>query len=194
MKYTAEELQDILEKHKKWRYGQAGGERAYLRNADLTGADLTGAYLIGAYLTGADLTGADLTGAYLRNADLRNAYLIGADLTGATVDEKTTINFPIACPETGSFIGWKKAGEKIVKLQICEDARRSSATGRKCRCDKALVLEIQELDGTKSNLTEVNSDYSETFVYKVGEVVSEPKFYSLRWEECAPGIHFFITR
>ena len=64
---------------------------------------------------GADLRGADLRGANLRDA--KGCYL--------------------SCPTEGSFIGWKKASGHIVKLRIPEDARRSSATGHKCRCDKA---------------------------------------------------------
>ena len=54
-KYTTEELKEVLDKHRKWRLGEEGGERA-----DLRGAYLRGAYLRGAYLRGADLRGADL--------------------------------------------------------------------------------------------------------------------------------------
>jgi uncharacterized protein YjbI with pentapeptide repeats len=75
---TADEWREILEKHAQWARGEAGGERADLRGADLQGADLRGADL-----QGADLRGADLQGAYLRGADLRGAYLQGADLRGA---------------------------------------------------------------------------------------------------------------
>lgn len=62
---TQEELNVILDKHKKWLSGKEGGERAnlrraYLREADLSGADLRRAYLGGADLSGADLSGADL--------------------------------------------------------------------------------------------------------------------------------------
>ena len=100
----------------------------------------------------------------------------------------------MACPEIGSFIGFKKADGKIVELEICEDARRSSATGRKCRCDKAKVLSITELDGSKADILEMSSDYDKAFVYKVGEIVEEPKFCEDRFNECASGIHFFINR
>ena len=47
---------------------------------------------------------------------------------------------PYACPDTGSFIGYKKAGKFIIELKILSDARRCSATERECRCDKAEVL------------------------------------------------------
>ena len=82
----------------------------------------------------------------------------------------------------------------IVVLEIPEDAKRLSATGRKCRCDKAKVLGIQNIDGTRSNLTKVVSDRTDDFVYKVGEIVSVDDFDENRWNECSTGIHFFINR
>ena len=38
------------------------------------------------------------------------------------------------------------------------------------------------------------SSYDLDFVYRVGETVSVDDFDDNRWNECAPGIHFFITR
>lgn len=81
-----------------------------------------------------------------------------------------------------------------MKLLIPEDARRSSATGRKCRCDKAFVVAIETLDGELTELDKIASDYVSTFIYKVGEIVTEPKFCEDRFKECAEGIHFFINR
>lgn len=163
---------------------------ADLYRADLRGADLSKANLCGANLCGANLYGASLRGANLYRANLRRANLCGADLRGAN-----NIPFiPMACPDTGTFVAWKKANGHIVKLEIPADARRSSAAGRKCRCDKAKVIEIQELDGSPSELTEVASGYDRNFVYRVGEIAEEPKYDEDRWNECAPGIHFFINR
>ena len=173
---------------------------AYLRGADLHGADLHGADLCradlrGAYLCWADLHGADLRGADLHGAYLRGADLHGADLTGANLRDAEGIPFtPFVCPDTGSFIAYKKAGGYIVKLQIPEDAKRLSATSRKCRCDKAQVLEIQNLGGTTADLTEIRSDHDKNFIYKVGKIVSVDNFDENRWNECSTGIHFFINR
>ena len=100
----------------------------------------------------------------------------------------------MACPTDGSFIGWKKASGYIVKLQITEDARRSSAGGEKCRCDKAYVVEIQNIDGTKAGIETVHSNHDANFVYTVGATVEVSDFDDDRWSECAPGIHFFIDR
>jgi hypothetical protein len=100
----------------------------------------------------------------------------------------------MSCPDTGRFIGFKKASGFIVKLEITVDAKRCSATGRKCRCNKAIVLEIQNIDGSVSDLMSVRSSYDPSFIYKVGEVVEEPNFNEDRWNECSAGIHFFINR
>ena len=195
---------------------------ADLRDANLCGANLCGADLYGAYLCGAYLCGADLCGANLRDADLRDADLYGADLRGADLRDadlcgaylcgaylcganlygadlrganlRDAKGCYLSCPTEGSFIGWKKASGHIVKLRIPEDARRSSATGHKCRCDKAYVMEIQNMDGTKATEDTVRSDHDKNFVYTVGATVEVPDFDDNRWSECAPGIHFFIDR
>ena len=203
-KISDTELKAIIYKHAKWARGEDGGERADLRDADLRGADLRNADLRDADLRGADLCnanlrGADLSGANLRNADLRDANLSDANLRDAKNIDKIAWNartafYPLQCPETGSFIGYKKAADKIVMLEICADAKRSSATSRKCRCSKAKVLSITHLDGSDSGLTEVRSNYSKEFVYRVGETVEVPDFDENRWNGCAPGIHFFVTR
>ena len=179
----------ILEKHAKWLRGEDGGERADLCNADLRNANLCNADLRNANLCNADLRNADLCGANLCCANLR-----GAKNTDKTAWDAYTAFYPLQCPETGSFIGYKKAADKIVMLEICADAKRSSATSRKCRCSKAKVLSITHLDGSDSGLTEVRSNYSKEFVYRVGETVEVPDFDDNRWNECAAGIHFFITR
>ena len=179
---------------------------ANLRGADLSGADLSGADLSGANLRGADLSGAnlsvaDLSGANLRGANLRGADLRGADLSGADLSE-TKIDpmllnkfYPICCPEAGNFVAWKKVrGNFIVKLEVTENAKRSSAFGRKCRCNEAKVLDIQNLDGTSADVTEVYSKHDANFAYRVGETVRVDNFDEDRRNECAPGIHFFITR
>lgn len=118
-------------------------------------------------------------------ADLSGAYLSGA---------KNIPYIPMACPDSGVFTAWKKAGGKIVKLLIPEDARRSSATGRKCRCDKAVVIAIENLDGTAPGIVSVASNRDRNFIYTVGETVSVPDFCEDRFQECAAGIHFFINR
>ena len=170
---------------------------ANLRGADLSDANLRGADLRDANLSGADLRCANLCGANLSDANLRCADLSDANLSGANLRDADLCDAKgcyLSCPTEGSFIGWKKASGHIVKLRIPEDARRSSATGHKCRCDKAYVMEIQNMDGTRATEDTVRSDHDQNFVYTVGATVEVPDFDDNRWSECAPGIHFFIDR
>ena len=158
--------------------------RTILSYSDLSNADLCCADLSASDINEADLSGADLSGADLRGADLS-----GADISGAK-----NINCPISCPEKGSFIGFKKANGLIVELEIPSDALRSSATTRKCRCSKAKVISITNPDGSPSNVTSIPSSWDGNFVYRIGDIVEVADFDTNRWNECAPGIHFFITR
>ena len=168
---------------------------ADLSGACLCGADLSGAYLCGANLRGADLSGATLRDAYLRDANLRNADLRGANLSDANLSGAEEFPYiPMVCPEEEDFIGWKRAGDKIVKLHIPQDALRSSATTRKCRCNKAEVVEIYNIDGTIADERIVSSNYDSSFTYEVGKTVEVQDFDTNRWNECAKGIHFFINR
>ena len=215
-------LKEILEKHEIWLNEEQGGERADLRyanlrdadlsdtnlwNADLRYADLrdanlryanlsdtnlTGANLTDADLRNTDLTGADLKDAYLKDADLRDANLRYADLTGIKTNVYT-IGYNLACPEEGSFIGYKKAGKYLVKLLILKDSKRSSATTSKCRCDKAKVLDIENVE-TGEKIEEIESNFDSEFIYKVGEIVSVDNFDDNRWNEYALDIHFFMNR
>ena len=172
---------------------------ASLGCADLGYADLGGANLEYANLDGADLRDADLRGANLVHANLYDADLSGADLGGANLWSTDlscvkNIFFPMACPEKGSFIAFKKAGCYIIELFIPSNAKRCSATSRKCRCSKAKVISITTPSGDKTNITEVHSNYDPNFIYKLGEYVEVKNFDDNRWNECSTGIHFFITR
>ena len=168
---------------------------ADLKGADLTGADISWADLADAVLIGAKLEDADLKGAFLEGADLNEADITGANINWANLNGAKNIPFiPLACPSKGAFIGWKKVeGKYLVKLQIPEDARRLSATTRKCRCDKAMVLDITSLDGNKHYDEVTNNRYNET-IYKVGEFVYPDSFDENRWNECSNGIHFFVNK
>lgn len=136
---------------------------------------------------------ADLRDAGLYEADLREADLRGADLRGAKASAITAF-FALQCPETGAYIAYKKASGLIVELEIAKDAKRSSATSRKCRASKAKVLSITTLDGKNAEVSSVKSDYDSSFVYTVGETVEVQNFDENRWNECSSGIHHFITR
>jgi hypothetical protein len=217
---NSKQLSEILESHKEWILGR-GGQRADLQGADLQGAYLQGAYLRGAYLRGADLQGADLRGAdlqgadlrgaylqgaYLRGAYLRGAYLRGADLQGADLqgaylqgaDLRGAKNIEWADAVTrilpeGDIVGWKKCREGIVKLLIPSKAKRSNATGRKCRAEYAIDKGHFTFDGKRTR-KDFTSQHDDGFVYKVGTTIKPDKWDDDRWNECSTGVHFFITR
>lgn len=176
-----EEVKDILEKHKKWLNNEADGVRASLYGADLQFLDLSEA----------DLSWADLRVADLQGANLDRTNLYGADLRGA----KNIPFIPFACPEKGEFVAFKKCGKYIVELLIPSDAKRCSATTRKCRASYAKVVSITTFAGEPVNTDSViNTDYFPTIVYKIGEFVYPDGFDDDRWNECSHGIHFFVNR
>ena len=215
-------LNEVLEKHEMWLKDEEGGECANLSGADLKHANLSDVDLSYANLSGADLKHANLENADLSHADLKNVNFSDADLSNVDLsyanlynvnlsdtnlynadlrhanlrNVKTnmyTIGYSLACPEEGSFIGYKKANRYLVKLLILEDAKRSSATTMKCRCDKAKVLDIENIK-TGLKVMKVSSNYNSNFIYKVGEIVTVDNFDDNRWNECAPGIHFFMNK
>ena len=148
-----------------------------------------GLYHKGLFHKGLHLGGANLAGADLRGADLRGAILI---------DAINVPDIPLACPSEGSFVAWKKVkivlqGSYLVKLEIPTDARRSSATTKKCRCDKALVLDIEDLTTGEHPKRVVNYNYTRC-VYEVGRMVYPDSFNEDRWRECSNGIHFFMNK
>jgi hypothetical protein len=176
---------------------------ADLRSADLRSADLSGADLRSADLRSADLSGADLRGADLRSADLRGADLCSADLRGAdlrsadlrSADLSGAKNIPILVagqssivPESGQFTGWKKCKDGVlVRLIVGKKARRSNASGRKCRAEYVKVMEVI---GAEIGI----SQYDNKTEYRVGKIVRCDKWNEDRWVECGAGIHFFLTR
>ena len=210
------DLKKILDEHLLWLNGEGGScanlfganlrganlSDADLRCANLSDADLRCANLRNADLSNADLRDADLRGANLRcanlsNADLSDSDLCNADLCEASIDQMMwniyTVFYPLQCPESGSYIGYKKASGLVVELEIPADARRSSATSRKCRASKAKVLSITDINGNPAG-GQVKSNYDPNFVYAIGETVEVTDFDDNRWNECSTGIHHFITR
>ena len=190
---------------------------SYLYGANLRDANLSGTKLCGAILCEANLCGTNLCGTNLRGADLSDANLCGADLSFANLcgtklcdanlrgaDLRNTNNIPYipySCPSDGSFIGWKKVstykedyrGNYLIKLEIPEDARRCSAISIKCRCDKAKVLSITNIESGEA--VDVITNLNEkACVYKVGKMVYPDYFDDNRWNECSHGIHFFVNK
>lgn len=194
-----------------------------LNNANLSYADLSFCNLQNIKLTNVNLEystllQSNLSNSTLINVNLSNAMLIYSkcpmtvfeevdfyysDCGRAVMNDSTFINVKSLndqCPKEGSFIGWKKCYSNksnkayIVKLEIPTDAKRCSATTNKCRCSKAKVLEIQNIDSTIADVTRVFSEYNKSFIYKVNETIYSDSFDDRYWNECSHGIHFFMNR
>ena len=166
-------LNEILENHNH-----------YLRR------DVKGLASMRANLRGANLRYANLRYANLSRANLSRANFRDADLR----DAKNIPYIPLECPSEGSFIGWKKINKILIKLEIPEDARRSSATTKKCRCDKAKVLGFYDLNSTELNIDKIINHSYNMCEYIKGEMVYPDSFDEDRWNECSHGIHFFINK
>lgn len=214
-KMSESEISRCLESHRLWLRGDPLGVRADFSRVDLSHCDLSNTNLKRANLSWADLRHADLSyadlsfsdftlsdmsGANLECANLECTNLFSADLIGANLHNikvsSSTQWYFTHCPEEGSFIGWKlcegHGGYSLVKLKILKDAKRSSATTNKCRCDKAKVLAIYDYE-----MNEVPRAWSfrdSNFVYEIGKTVFVEDFDENRWNECSTGIHFFLTK
>ena len=126
--------------------------------------------------------------------------LIGgrADLSGANLYEAKNGDLvkaqTVIVPE-GDIIGWKKCLDNvIVKLLIPKEAKRSNATGRKCRAEYVEVLDLIYGNDKRKKVEKAISSHDKKTEYKKGETVKCDKWDEERFNECSGGIHFFITR
>ena len=193
LKYA--KLSDANLKRANFKYADsrfADFKYADLRYACAISTGFEGCDFESAILRWANLKHADLEGVDLKYADISYARLSGALMKDIEVNTDTT-GYALACPEKGSFIGYKKAGKCIVELLILDDSKRVSATSARCRTDKARVLEIRDIE-TNALVDEVCSDYDSNFVYKTGEIICVKDFDNDRWNTFTTGIHFFISK
>ena len=194
---------------------------AELIRVNFSNANLTGASFEEAILNDVNFSGANLTGVYfakarfmyvnLDNANMQDAMMRLVDFEHVKINKDTNLFIPLRCPSSGSFIGWKKAlcdNEPteyydnrtqhyplcIVKLLVPEDARRSSAFGEKCRCDKAIILGAYDYETGRplDKSAVIRSAHSFDFAYHIGDTITIPDFDDNRWNECSSGFHFFI--
>lgn len=142
-KITAEELNDILEKHKKW-LNDKGGEKADLRKANLSGADLRGTDLRQADLRETDLSGADLQGTDLQYASLRRADLGSSDLRYANLLRADLSSIDL---QYASLLG--------ASLQ-CADLRGSNLSSSVLRCANLYCANLYCADLRDADLRDAN--------------------------------------
>jgi hypothetical protein len=136
--YSAVELAEIIEKHRKWLDGEEGGDRASLVGVNLVGVNLDGASLDGASLDRASLGGASLVGASLVGASLVGASLVGARLDGVNLDG--------ASLDRASLGGASLVGASLVGASLVGASLVGASLG-----------EIASLCGCLGNLSEIKS-------------------------------------
>lgn len=206
MKYDGTNLAAVLNAHMEWVCSAGeNGDRADFTGASLQGLDMSGVCLYGAVLRGTDffrtvLCHADLRKADMAGANLRETCLEHAQLCGAL----NVPHIPLRVPDSGAFIGWKRvalapeicAYERtgIAKLQIPEDARPTSNLNGECRADRAIVLEIQALDGTPLPGASGWAIRDRQTRYTVGETIICPNYGEERFTPWTPGIYFYPDR
>ena len=205
MKYTKEELKNIVENHQHWinedcadwKNMRANLEGAYLKDANLycanlycanlEGANLYGANLYGANLYCANLEGANLEGANLEGANLYGANIEGANLYCANIDEKEKFRLGQILKEP--MTGYKKTREGIViTATIPAGAIVFCINGSKCRTNKARIIDM----GGQNEV--LHSSYDNYFEYRLMQDIEIEDFNLMYNVECAPGFHFFRTR
>ena len=187
---------------------------ANLKLAILAGAQLCDCCFDGANLDGADLYASNLDYASFEGASLRYARIGGADnsyyadftnadLTDAEfydceLDEKsfegaTGFHPHMRCPEEGSFIAWKKCrDDRIIKLLVPENAKRTGTSVYTCRASEAVVLEIW--DHSNEPCEEAVSGFESDFIYRKGETVYPKEAFDDKLLADGSGVHFFLTR
>ncbi len=149
--------------------------------------------LVGTSLVASDLRTSKLSHVNIDCADFTNAILIGTILEDINYTYRT-VNFNNVCPIGIYFYAYKKCfNNRLVKLLIPKDARVSSATSRACRCDKAKVIAITNLDGSGS-YSEASSYVDDSFIYKLGEMIYADDYDDDVWRESTHGIHFWVTK
>jgi hypothetical protein len=149
--YAHEDLQRILDAHRKWLLGEEGGSRANLRGANLRGADLSRADLRRADLSRADLRRADLSRADLRRADLSGANLSRADLRGATL-RGTNLSGDTVLTDG---VTWGEYLRDVVPALLCAGGKPLAAVASPetwachswTNCPMATAFDVQDLNG-----------------------------------------------
>ena len=163
---------------------------ANMRNANVSYVDMRNANVSYANMSYANICSVDMRYANMRNVDMRNTNMMGVDMIGTNmscVDMSGVDRLRKGIKLSEPIIGWKKCNNNVlVKLEIPRGAIVFSINNKKCRTDKAKVLEIIGADRAYSN--------HKFFSYYVGDIIEVFNFNCEYNVECAEGIHFFKTR
>ena len=186
LRYT--DLRNANMSYANMRY--ANMRNANVSYANMSYADMRNTNMSYANMSYADIRSVDMRYANMRSVDMRNVNMIGVDMIGANMkgaDMRGVDRLKKGIKLSEPIIGWKKCKNNVlVKLEIPRGAIVFSINNKKCRTDKAKVLEIIGADRAYSN--------NKFFSYYLGDIIEVFNFNCEYNVECAEGIHFFRTR
>lgn len=207
MRFDGENLDAVLKAHKKWILsgGENDDDRADFSETDVSYMDLNRKMLYGANFRNAMCIATDFYRSDLERCDFTGANVHEACFTFASTRGAIGLpHIPMVCPDTGSFVGWKRIkanpdghhyeNSLIAKLLIPEDAQRVSMSNGECRASKAIVLEIQTLDGQVIEHGVGVSIYDRKTLYVPGATVEANGFSKERDVHHTQGIFFYVDR
>ena len=140
-------------------------------------------------LADANLAGANLAVANLALANLARANLAGANLARAKEIASKDLEQFFQIPQEGELIVWGKKNGILVKMLVPRDSKRTgNLINRKCRAE---FIEVLAVEGAE--VVVVKNAYAAT-EYRAGQVVHAHAWDDNGFIDCAPGIHFFLTR
>lgn len=140
------ELNEILEKHKKWLAGEPNGECAILRDCDLNHSELRGSKL-----SECDLSGSNLFDSDLCHSDLSYSNLSGCNLSGCNLRGSDLSNCDLSRSNmSGCYLG----GSKLIDC----DLSHSNMSGCYLSGCDLHYSDLSECDLSGSDLS--NSDLS----------------------------------
>lgn len=202
---------DVTLRNADLRWANLSG--ANLRGEDLSGANLCSATLYAAILCNANLSGAqmqvanlrytNLRGALLRDTDLRFAHLSDAQMPGVDLSDANLLNADLCntdlsgaklpdfqIPQDIDLTVWGKKSKVLVEMKVPQSARRTSCLiNRKCRAEFVDVIKVHNRTGK----VVVVNEYGET-TYEDGKRVHPHDYCDDIRIDCAPGIHFWLTK
>lgn len=185
------------------RFYRANVKNTKFNDSNLRYSDFSYAHLKDIDFSNSDFNSTNFGNANFENTDFNGANLFKANLSGASGLTSIRYNnatkyFTPQCPATGEFEAYKEVyanpdGDKcLVKLLVPEDALRSSATSDVCRCSKAKILSITDMDGAKE-YKKIRNLYDFFDVYEVGKTIKAAHFNKNRWSEYGAGIMFCMN-
>ena len=167
-------------------------DKAKLQHTKFSNCDFSGSSFVAADLFSADLRTCDLSDTNCDGTNFFAALLWEAKLDNLLATDRTKF-FRNYCPEEGYIFGYKKCfNERMVQLLIPKDAKRCSATTNACRCDKARVVAITDVN-KKKGYKEAMSFVDPNFIYRLGEMVYADSYNEDRWHDSSHGIHFWMS-